>query len=70
MGYYNSYGGPALVSSAVLLVGACMSEKFGRLNWELLLTGDFFADMLFHDDGEEFNVRQTPHSPGYGEYSW
>ncbi|KAF8450123.1 ATP synthase subunit C-domain-containing protein [Terfezia claveryi] len=35
MGYYNSYGGPALISSGALLVGAYM---------------------LFHDDGEEFNV--------------
>ncbi|KAF8420384.1 ATP synthase subunit C-domain-containing protein [Tirmania nivea] len=35
MGYYNSYGAPALVSSAVLLVGTYM---------------------LFHDDGEEFNI--------------
>ncbi|KAF8419661.1 hypothetical protein EV426DRAFT_614269 [Tirmania nivea] len=28
MGYYNSYGAPALVSSAVLLVGTCMLKSY------------------------------------------
>jgi len=65
MGYYKSYGGPALVSSAVLLVGACMLFRDRRLHWELLLMEAIFVDMLFHGDGEEFNVSPTSHSPGY-----